>query len=297
MIIANLHCHNYGLNTVGTSNSEHPVALVKYQNTLYDTLKRGVDLAGGLRHLRSPILIKPNICTIKDGTGFSVTKVEVVRAVIQLLLESKSDACVRVVESDSQSKFAMDSFKEFGYDRMVEEFQGEGLDVDLVDLSSNPLVSIDLNGEYFRETELNGILTGSHSLVSIAVAKTHYLTFLTGVLKNLFGLLPRKDQAFYHSDIDSVIADLARFVKTDLSVVDARTAVEGWNGPGTKEIGAFLIGRDPVSVDSILTRLLGFQPEQVRHLVKLGPEGLGSLNPEIVGDSLDELRVSLKSPK
>ena len=179
-----------------TGNSEHPVALVKYQNSLYETLKRGTELAGGLQHLRSPILIKPNICTIKDGTGFSVTKADIVRVTTELVLESDANASVMIVESDSQSKFAMDAFKKFGYDKMAQEFQEQGSDVRLVDLSSEPLAKIDMKGEYFRETELNEELTRPHSLISVAVAKTHYLTFLTGVLKNLFGLLPRKDQQY-----------------------------------------------------------------------------------------------------
>jgi uncharacterized protein (DUF362 family) len=285
------------LKSVTTSRLDRPVALVRYQESLYETLRRGIDLIGGLGHIRSPVLVKPNICTIKDGTGASVTDVEVVRAVIQILLHSDPSASIRVVESDSQSKFAMEAFQKFGYGKMVDGFLKKGADVGLVDLSSEPLVRAQMNGEYFEEIELHETLTNPHSLISVAVAKTHYLTFITGALKNLFGLLPRKDQSFYHSRIDSVIADLARFVTADLSIVDARTAIEGWNGPGTKVIGAFVIGRDPVSVDSVLTRLLGFRPEQVSHLRKLGAGGLGSLDPMILGETVDSLSVKLKAPK
>jgi uncharacterized protein (DUF362 family) len=285
------------MKTVRMSTRDRTVALVRYHEELYGTLQHGISLIGGLDHIRSPVLIKPNICTINDGTGVSVTDVDLVRTVAQLVLDSKPSASLRVVESDSQSKFAMEAFQKFGYDRMVKDFQKIGADVDLVDLSNGPLARVDMHGEYFGETELHEALIRPHSLISVAVAKTHYLTFITGALKNLFGLLPRKDQSFYHSSIDSVIADLARFVTTDLSIVDARTAVEGWNGPNTKEVGAFVIGRSPVSVDSVLTRLLGFSPEHVSHLRKLGAGEIGSLEPAIVGETLESLAVKLRAPK
>lgn len=279
------------------SHSEHPVALVKHSGELVDSIQRGFSLIGGLDGLESPVLIKPNICTIKDGTGSSVTDVRLVEAVARIIHEHDSSLTVRIVESDSQSKFAKDAFQKFGYSDMVDRMQKEEHNIDLIDLSSQPLVTIRLDGEYFKDLEIHEVLTKPHSLISVAVAKTHYLTFLTGALKNLFGLLPRKDQASYHSHIDSVIADLARYVNTDLSIIDARTAVEGWNGPGTKKVGAFVIGKKPVSVDAVLTRLLGFRPEWVSHLMKLALDDLGGLNPRIVGEQLDRLSVKLKSPK
>jgi uncharacterized protein (DUF362 family) len=273
------------------------VALVKHSGEIGESIQRGLSLIDGLDGLQSPVLIKPNICTIKDGTGSSVTDVRLVEAIARIIHEYDSSLSVRIVESDSQSKFAKDAFQKFGYSDMVDKMQQDGHDIDLIDLSGQPLVTVKLDGEYFKDLEIHEVLTKPHSLVSVAVAKTHYLTFLTGALKNLFGLLPRKDQASYHSHIDSVIADLARYVSTDLSIVDARIAVEGWNGPETKKVGVFVLGREPVSVDAVLTRLLGFRPDLVSHLMKLASEELGGLNPEVVGEQLDKLSVKLKSPK
>lgn len=277
--------------------SKQPVALLRYDGNLHKTLSNALHLIGGMGTLKQPVLIKPNICASVDGTGHSTTDVEVVRVLTEMIVESHDSCPVRIVESDSLDKYAMEAYQNLGYSQMVEELRDEGYDIELVDLSEPKLVKIKLGGEYFKELELHEILTKQHSLISVAVAKTHGLTFLTGAVKNLFGLLPRKDQDSYHSHIDSVIADLARYVNTDLSIIDARTAVEGWNGPGTKKVGAFVIGREPVSVDAVLTRLLGFRPEEVSHLMKLASEDLGSLNPRIVGEQLDKLSVKLKSPK
>jgi uncharacterized protein (DUF362 family) len=89
------------------------VALVKYKENIRSTLEEGLGHIGGFGDLKSPVLIKPNICTIKDGTGHSVTDIEVVKAIIDLLLETNSKLSIKIIESDSQSKNAEDAFVKF----------------------------------------------------------------------------------------------------------------------------------------------------------------------------------------
>ena len=84
------------------------VALVKYTQDIGETLEQGLELIGGFGELRSPVLVKPNICTISDNTGYSVTRVEVVEALIDLVLKENGDLQIRIVESDSQSKTTED---------------------------------------------------------------------------------------------------------------------------------------------------------------------------------------------
>jgi uncharacterized protein (DUF362 family) len=271
-------------------------ALVKYSDGFYETLSHGLDLLEGFGKLDNPVLIKPNICTVKDDTGYSVTDVKLVQDLTQLLLEAGAPS-VKIVESDSQSKNAMEAFRKFGYDKIVEDFRVEGHDVSLVDLSKEPLADIDIEGRYFEtEIKLHPVLAEPHHLISLAVAKTHYLTFITGALKNLFGLLPRKDKSFYHPHIDDVILDLLGLVQPNLSIIDARVGVEGWNGPKTKEIGAFIMSKSPVSADAVLTRIIGFGPLHASHLILCANHGYESLNPKIVYHSLDDFTVQLKEP-
>ncbi len=229
--------------------------LIKYKQNIRSTLKEGLGHLGGFGDLKSPVLIKPNICTIKDGTGHSVTDIEVVRVIIDLLLETDSKLSIKIIESDSQSKNAEEAFAKFGYTKYCEDKQKNGFDVTTVDLSRLPLTKISFDGEYFKNPELPDILTRPHYFISVAVAKTHGLSYITGVLKNLFGVLPRKDMSFYHPKIHEIITDLARILRPELNIVDARVGVEDWNGPITHRIEAFILGRQPVSVDATMTRI------------------------------------------
>ncbi len=273
------------------------VALVKYEESLEQSLAKGLDLIDGLGQLKSPVLIKPNICTVSDNTGHSVTHASLVEAIIRLVLKTDDSLSIRIVETDSQSKFAEEAYQRFGYAGLEDTMRAEGFDVSLVNLSKSPLKQITFDGLYFKDPELPDLVTKENSFISVAVAKTHYLTTLTGSLKNQFGLLPRKDQAFYHRKIADVIVDLNRIVQPDLCVIDARVGVEGWNGPKTREIGAFILGKKPVSVDAAMAQIMGFRPEEVPHIFASSKYNLGVLNPEIIGESIDSLKAKFKIPK
>jgi len=51
------------------------------------------------------------------------------------------------------------------------------------------------------------------------------------------------------------------------------------------------LGRKPVSVDATMARVMGFEPERIRHVVEAEKYGLGSLNPKILGKSLKSTTV------
>jgi len=272
------------------------VALVKYTGDVGKALEEGIKLLGGFEVLKSPFVIKPNICAGVDKTGFAVTDVKVVEALIDLVLKENRNLSIRVVESDSESKFADEAFEKFGYKSLEEKMKNSGFDVSLVNLSRSPTVSVKLDGLCFKDPELPNLITKPRYFVSIAVAKTHYLTFITGTLKNLFGLLPRKDQSFYHANINEVIIDLNRLLRPDLCIVDARVGLEGWAGPKTRRLNTFILGRKPVSVDATMARVMGFKPEKIRHVAEAEKYGLGSLNPKILGKSLKSTTAKFNPP-
>lgn len=272
------------------------VALVEYKQNIRRTLEEGLNHLGGFGDLKKIVLVKPNLCTIKDGTGHSVTDTEVVKTIIDLLLETDPKLSIKIIESDSQSKDAQECFDKFGYTEYCESQQELGFDVSTVDLSHIPLTKISFDGDYFKDPELPDILTRPHYFISVAVAKTHGLSYITGVLKNLFGVLPRKDLSFYHPKIHEVITDLARIIRPELNIVDARVGVEDWNGPTTHGIGAFILGKQPVSVDSVMTRLFELDPRNVNHLMKSSKYDLGLLESIVVGEPIDELSVEFNIP-
>lgn len=273
------------------------VALVKCKSSVSKALQEGLEHIGGFGVLDSPVLIKPNICTISDDTGYSVTRVEVVKALIELLTQTDEDLSIKIVESDSQSKFAEEAFEKFGYKKLCDDMDDLGFDVRTIDLSKDPLMKLQFVGDYFENPELPDTVLNAGYFISVAVPKTHYLSFVTGALKNLFGILPRKDQAYYHSRIDDVLVDLARIIKPNLCIIDARVGVEKWNGPKTRRLDAYIVGHGAVSVDATMARIMGFEPEQIRHIMDSYDYDLGTINPTVIGESIESIAVKFKPPR
>jgi uncharacterized protein (DUF362 family) len=252
------------------------VAFLRCGESFEETLGEAFDLIGGIGELGSPLILKPNLCTGNDHTGCANVKVEVIEALVDHILEGDRGLEIRIVESDSMSKYADKAFKRYGYRAYVDRLSSQGVNISLHNLSGSPLTKLDYDGYYFKKPELPSPLADSGSFASVALAKTHSLTMITGVLKNLFGLLPRKDQNFYHPDIHEVILDLNRMFRSGLCLVDGRVGLEGVISGNPRRLGCIILGRNPVSVDATMARVMGFDPERIRHIVEAERHGLPS---------------------
>jgi uncharacterized protein (DUF362 family) len=121
-------------------------------------------------------------------------------------------------------------------------------------------------------------------LISLPKLKTHHWAGATLSLKNLFGTLPGicygwpKNELHWRG-IDNSIVDIALTRPPDLAIVDAVVGMEG-DGPlnGTpKEMGALVMGTDPLAVDATCCRLMRLEPERIGYLVLGQRKKLGLL--------------------
>ena len=271
------------------------VVLLRCKGSFDETFRAAVDLLGGYEP-SSPFVIKPNLCTGNDHTGCANVKLEVVESLVSYVLERDPSAVIRIMESDSMSKYADKVFERYGYRAYADKLSAEGASIELMNLSKSPLARFSFRGDYFNNPELPDVLSNVEDIASIALAKTHSLTMITGALKNMFGLLPRKDQAFYHPSIHEVILDLNRMFRSGLCLIDARVGLEGVISGNPKKVGCLILGTNPVSVDSTMARVMGFDPERIRHIVEASNHGLGSMDPEVLGDDVKPLSVRFRRP-
>jgi len=272
------------------------VALLKIQDSFDETLCEAIKLIGGLRELESPLIMKPNICTGNDRSGYANVKVEVIEVLINEILKEKEDTEIRIVESDSGSKWADKAFQRYGYKDYSDKKSNEGANISLINLTKSPLTEFKFNGAYFNNPKLPAPLKDVGTIVSVALPKTHSLTMITGTLKNLFGFIPKKRQAIYHPNIHEVILDLNNLFRSNLCLIDGRMGLEGVVDGNPRKLGCIILGRNPVSVDSIMARIMGFEPEKIRHIVEAEKIGLGTINPRVVGNSVEECIVEFSKP-
>lgn len=110
-------------------------------------------------------------------------------------------------------------------------------------------------------------------IVSMPKLKTHHWAGVTLSMKNMFGVMPGMfygwpKNVLHVQGINQSIIDINTTMTPHFAIVDGITGMEG-DGPimGTpKHAGVIVLGRNPASVDSTCSRIMGIDPYRVRHL-------------------------------
>jgi len=119
------------------------------------------------------------------------------------------------------------------------------------------------------------------NIVHLPTAKCHIYTTVTGSMKNAFGGLLTTRRHYTHSVIHETLVDLLAIQKEIhpgiFTVMDATFC---GNGPGPRtmmpvEKGLILASADPVAIDAVAARIMGFDPMQIDFIRLAHEDGLG----------------------
>ena len=176
---------------------------------------------------------------------------------------------------------------------VVAEGPGHHRDTDLVvhetslvdQLSQRKIPFVDLNRDELIKTKLRANYSGlghlwlprtvlaSDFIVSMPKVKTHHWAGVTLSMKNMFGIVPGcrygwPKNVLHWAGIHESILDVCATVRPHFVIADGIIAMEG-DGPlnGTpKALNTILLADDPVTADSALAQLLGFNPWSIQHI-------------------------------
>ncbi|MDF1539829.1 MAG: DUF362 domain-containing protein [Candidatus Thorarchaeota archaeon] len=235
-------------------------------------------LATALSKLPSPlsipaaverIIIKPSIFN-PDSIGN--TTLDLMRAVVAFF---RRIAPISIVESDNPVRTAENAFSSCGYDSLV------GENVELHNLSENPLVPSQSTDSFLENLEVAEILMKNRFLVNIATLKTQENIVISAGIKNLFGLLPMVRKDVFHDHLSDLLVELLKMFRPVLSIIDLTNLVIGKRENGiTRHIGGVILSTDPVALDAYCATLLGYNPLQIDYIRKAYELGLGQALPE-----------------
>lgn len=133
-----------------------------------------------------------------------------------------------------------------------------------------------------KNVKVHELILDSDVLINVPVLKHHGSTLMTASMKNLMGVI--WDRGFYHrNDLHRCITEFCLYRKPDLNIIDAYYVMMS-NGPmcysresvETKKMQ--LISTDIVGVDAAASRILGREPEDIKHLVYGREKGLGRID-------------------
>ena len=207
----------------------------------------------------------------------------VVEGVIRAIRDHVSR--IFVVESDQVVADADRALHQTGIDEVCRKYGATW-----VNMSRGGFVRIeDPSRLVLRSVDLPEILTRTQ-LITLPVMKTHNKTVITGAIKNQWGCL-RTLRHNFHPVLPQALVDVNTLVRPRFAVMDGTIGLEG-DGPksGTpKEMGLVLASADPVALDAVAARVMGFDPGLIGHLQMAAAHGLGVADVDgidVVGESL-----------
>ena len=218
------------------------VKIFRAKEEITAILKEAV-AASGLRG-KKKIFIKPNLSHPEYLPGV-VTSPELTFELIGMLRDGANE--VVVGESNGFNYPCYSAFEKTGMETAVKKAGGS-----VINLSEDKVVEVKFQGNSpLKRLFLPKTVLDADAVVDLPLMKTHEFTAYSGAIKNLFGCVPSNRRIYLHPYLPEVFYRLYTIFKPQLTIMDARVAMEG-NGP-TKgkpvKMGLMLAGNDALATD------------------------------------------------
>lgn len=280
---------------------KHTVGLVRYETPL-ESVRRAVDLAGGLAHLPSStkVFIKPNIVFWTKSVSFPkwgvITTSRIVEDMVKLLKESGVDHITigegMSIYDPKDNETPAHAFESLGYNLL-----GKRYGVKCVNLNERPFEKVDLGDGI--ELKFSADILHSDFVVNLPVLKTHAQTVVSLGIKNIKGTLNVNSRKKCHSadpakDLHFHVARLADRLPPSFTLLDGIYTLE--KGPAfdgkVKRSNILAASHDTLSADLVGALLLGIAPSDVPHLAHAAanrgrPTDLSDI--EVRGEKIEDL--------
>ncbi len=269
------------MSTPFMNNNRFLVSKVVVDTNLRTSIKRTVDLIGGLDRIIEPgdkVTIKPNLNTADPYPASSDPAF--IKALGEELLAAGASK-LEIIDSSTIRVSTRGVATQIGLDIVADD-----LEADLIFLDEHEWVKVKFpKGKYLKSGSIGKPLLGIQKLVLAPNLKTHFLADYTGSMKLFVGWLKHSERIRMHArKLQSKVVDLASYFNPDLIVMDARTCfVEGGPSSGTCSTpGVILASGDMVSIDVEGVRIIQccnannkldrdtWEIPQIKHAVEIG---------------------------
>ncbi|MGD8562355.1 MAG: DUF362 domain-containing protein [Desulfarculaceae bacterium] len=261
----------------------HFVSIAKGEKP-YGTTRKALEGLDPPRVAGLRVLLKPNTARMLAPSSGATTHPQVVAAAIDYFKELGA-AEVAVGESPITGVQVSEAFELCGI-KEIAQVHGSPL----LDFDAEPFQIIYIpNGRVVERIKVTWFWLDYDFVVSIPVMKTHMHTGVTLSLKNMKGMLWRRQKVAFHQmhapegllrenekELDLAIADMSSVLYPHMAIIDGIIGMEGL-GPGAgqpKAANLIVAGHDAIAADWVGCRLMGIDPQEVAHL-RLAAKGRG----------------------
>lgn len=272
------------------------VSIVKTNGTTREDIKKSIqqslDLNGGLSHYitkNDKVLVKPNLCW--GGGNIRVTTHPYVTAAIVELANEAGAGEVIVGESSGKGVDTGTVFESTGTREIAEEAGAR-----IVDFKNDDYIEL----ENMEKTRIESFLIPVTVMeadvrINLPVMKIDCPTTFSCSIKNWAGLLHDKQKVdvLHRRGMPWNLADLHSHVKPDLIIVDGISPPEVFPGNTSYDMGLIVTGNDPVSIDTVCSKLMGVDPEKIMNTMVGAERGIGVMDIEKIqlkGEPIESMK-------
>ncbi|MTI69570.1 MAG: DUF362 domain-containing protein [Firmicutes bacterium] len=243
------------------------------------------------------VVITPNWVKAKSPSSATVVGPNTLDKLIKIVKKYNPKRVVIATGSGGDSTDKV--MKYVGYDKVIKDNN-----VEFIDLNYGPYTNLKLNHWMPPSTKINTLYEQMDVLISFSQLKMHEEATMSGGIKNIaLGWPPAEIHGFpkkglgIHEDLHNFIVAMIEKMPIDLTILSADKTMLATGPSEGKAIdtqGIIIAGTDPVSVDTVGARLLGFLPQAVNYLYSLHRKRIGEASLENVDIRGLELEVCEK---
>lgn len=272
-------------------------------------VRGAVRAIGGLEPAVRPgqnVLLKANMLAPAGPEEAATTHPAVVRAVAELVLEAGgvpvvADSPGYIYAGGKCRALKACGIRDVGVELGVETTQFESLE--------NPFVEVGVpQGAILQSVYAARMALEADVIITLPKIKTHAGTWYTGAVKNMFGAVATRTRKEAHRlaayqrfsqaivDIYSVLAP-----RTKMAIMDAVVGMEG-EGPrhgAPRQLGLIMASCDPVALDAVASKVIGFEPLEILTTKFAADRGLGVGDLDaiaILGEQVKDVAVEFEKP-
>ncbi|MDD5529924.1 MAG: DUF362 domain-containing protein [bacterium] len=277
-----------------------------YEQSNVDTaVQKALSLIGNLQDIIKPgnkVLLKVNLLDGTEPSKAVTTHPAIVKSIIELV---KKVGGIPIIADSPGSFSANKNNKAIIKSGMKEIADAAGIEALQFESVNNSFVKINVpNAVHLKTMYVARLALEADVIISIPKLKTHLNTLYTGAVKNMFGVIAPKTRDIAHKlgsykKFSNSIIDIYSAVKPHLNIMDAVIGMEG-EGPhngSPKFAGLVLASYDAVALDTVASKIIGFNPADIYTNSIADKRGLGKgdlSKIRILGETIKDVSVNFK---
>jgi|WetSurMetagenome_2_1015567.scaffolds.fasta_scaffold00132_13 uncharacterized protein (DUF362 family)/Pyruvate/2-oxoacid:ferredoxin oxidoreductase delta subunit len=248
-------------------NTEKTVYIIECKDYSQVEIKLAelIEMMGGMERFIKPgqrVALKPNLLSAADSGKTVTTHPSIITATGNILRKVTDNIVIAESPGSGYNYDKKTLEKTYRICGMEDAAKSAGIELNYdtsFETVSHP------SGRLVKRFEIITPIRQCDCYINLCKLKTHGLMYMSGAVKNIFGVIPGRSKPGYHSTMTSndlfagVLLDLATLVPPKLTIVDAVIGMEG-DGPFSgepRQVGLLLASEDMLSLDIVLSEMMG----------------------------------------